>query len=105
MRFLHTMLRVADPEPTVRFFELLGLEERRRLSGDGIGECESDQNAEHHRDEDPVRERETAEGAALAWGFRVAHSTPSARRGITATIVKRRASFRFPRQRRPLAPP
>jgi lactoylglutathione lyase len=32
MRFLHTMLRVADPEPTVRFFELLGLEERRRVN-------------------------------------------------------------------------
>ena len=30
MRYLHTMLRVADPEATVRFFELLGLEERRR---------------------------------------------------------------------------
>ena len=30
MHFLHTMLRVSDPEATVRFFELLGLEERRR---------------------------------------------------------------------------
>jgi lactoylglutathione lyase len=30
MRFLHTMLRVSDPEATIRFFELLGLEERRR---------------------------------------------------------------------------
>ncbi|HUG46419.1 MAG TPA: VOC family protein [Sphingomicrobium sp.] len=30
MRFLHTMLRVSDPEATVRFFKLLGLEERRR---------------------------------------------------------------------------
>lgn len=30
MQFLHTMLRVADPEATIRFFELLGLEERRR---------------------------------------------------------------------------
>ena len=34
MRFLHTMLRVADPEPTVRFFELLGLEERRRVNNE-----------------------------------------------------------------------
>jgi lactoylglutathione lyase len=30
MRYLHTMLRVSDPEPAVRFFNLLGLEERRR---------------------------------------------------------------------------
>ena len=34
MRFLHTMLRVADPEPTVRFFNLLGLEERRRMDNE-----------------------------------------------------------------------
>src|SRR4028119_4197 len=30
MRFLHSMLRVADPDATTRFFKLLGLEERRR---------------------------------------------------------------------------
>jgi lactoylglutathione lyase len=30
MRFLHTMLRVSDPEATVAFFRMLGLEERRR---------------------------------------------------------------------------
>jgi lactoylglutathione lyase len=30
MRFLHSMLRVADPAATVAFFQLLGLEERRR---------------------------------------------------------------------------
>ena len=30
MRFLHAMLRVSDPEATIRFFQLLGLEERRR---------------------------------------------------------------------------
>jgi lactoylglutathione lyase len=30
MKFLHTMLRVSDPEATIRFFGLLGLEERRR---------------------------------------------------------------------------
>ena len=30
MRFLHTMLRVSDPDATVDFFKLLGLEERRR---------------------------------------------------------------------------
>ncbi|HVM36920.1 MAG TPA: VOC family protein [Sphingomicrobium sp.] len=31
MRFLHSMLRVSDPESTIRFFNLLGLEERRRF--------------------------------------------------------------------------
>ncbi len=30
MRFLHSMLRVSDPEAAVAFFKLLGLEERRR---------------------------------------------------------------------------
>lgn len=34
MRFLHTMLRVSDPEPTIRFFNLLGLEERRRMDNE-----------------------------------------------------------------------
>ncbi|HKP34571.1 MAG TPA: VOC family protein [Sphingomicrobium sp.] len=34
MRFLHTMLRVTDPEATIRFFRLLGLEERRRMEND-----------------------------------------------------------------------
>ena len=31
MKFLHSMLRVSDPEATVDFFKLLGLEERRRV--------------------------------------------------------------------------
>ena len=31
MRFLHSMLRVSDPDATIRFFNLLGLEERRRI--------------------------------------------------------------------------
>ena len=31
MKFLHSMLRVSDPEATVAFFQLLGLEERRRM--------------------------------------------------------------------------
>jgi lactoylglutathione lyase len=31
MHFLHAMLRVSDPVATIRFFELLGLEERRRM--------------------------------------------------------------------------
>ena len=30
MKFLHAMLRVSDPQATVIFFQLLGLEERRR---------------------------------------------------------------------------
>ena len=54
MRFLHSMLRVSDPDATIRFFRLLGLEERRRFDvpqgkytliflavpGDGGGEVE-----------------------------------------------------------------
>ena len=31
MKFLHSMLRVSDPEATIAFFQLLGLEERRRM--------------------------------------------------------------------------
>ena len=31
MLFLHAMLRVSDPVASIRFFELLGLEERRRM--------------------------------------------------------------------------
>src|SRR3954466_2654012 len=34
MRFLHSMLRVSDPEATLRFFNLLGLEERRRMDNE-----------------------------------------------------------------------
>jgi len=30
MKFLHSMLRVSNPEETVAFFQLLGMEERRR---------------------------------------------------------------------------
>ena len=30
-RYLHTMIRVTDPEATVRFFSLIGLEEVRRF--------------------------------------------------------------------------
>ena len=35
MKFLHTMLRVADPDRTIEFFKLLGLEERRRMENEG----------------------------------------------------------------------
>ncbi|GGB17291.1 lactoylglutathione lyase [Sphingomonas metalli] len=31
MKYLHTMIRVADPEATIRFFEVLGLREVRRM--------------------------------------------------------------------------
>ena len=31
MRYLHTMIRVTDPDATIRFFNLLGLSEVRRM--------------------------------------------------------------------------
>ena len=34
MRFLHSMLRVGDPDATIAFFNLLGLEERRRMDNE-----------------------------------------------------------------------
>ena len=34
MRFLHSMLRVSDPDATIAFFRLLGLEERRRMENE-----------------------------------------------------------------------
>ena len=34
MRFLHTMLRVSDSDDAIRFFNLLGLEERRRMENE-----------------------------------------------------------------------
>ena len=34
MKFLHSMVRVSDPEATVAFFQLLGLEERRRMKNE-----------------------------------------------------------------------
>ncbi|MEN3749234.1 VOC family protein [Sphingomonas sp. HF-S3] len=33
-RYLHTMIRVTDPEATVRFFELIGLREVRRVDSE-----------------------------------------------------------------------
>jgi len=35
MRFLHSMIRVSDPEATVAFFQQLGLEQRRRMENEG----------------------------------------------------------------------
>jgi len=34
MKYLHTMIRVSDPDATVRFFELLGLREIRRFDNE-----------------------------------------------------------------------
>jgi lactoylglutathione lyase len=34
MKYLHTMIRVSDPEETIRFFELLGLRELRRVDNE-----------------------------------------------------------------------
>lgn len=34
MKYLHTMIRVADPEATIRFFEVLGLKEVRRMENE-----------------------------------------------------------------------
>ena len=34
MKYLHTMIRVSDPEETLRFFDLLGLREVRRRDND-----------------------------------------------------------------------
>jgi lactoylglutathione lyase len=34
MRYLHTMIRVSDPAATIRFFQLLGLQERRRAENE-----------------------------------------------------------------------
>jgi len=34
MKYLHTMIRVSDPDATIRFFELLGLREVKRFDND-----------------------------------------------------------------------
>ncbi len=34
MKYLHTMIRVSDPAETMRFFELLGLQETRRMDSE-----------------------------------------------------------------------
>lgn len=34
MQYLHTMIRVTDPDATIRFFELLGLKEVRRMESE-----------------------------------------------------------------------
>jgi lactoylglutathione lyase len=34
MKYLHTMIRVSDPDATIRFFELLGLQEVKRMDSE-----------------------------------------------------------------------
>ena len=34
MKYLHTMVRVSDPDATIRFFDLLGLREVRRMDNE-----------------------------------------------------------------------
>ena len=34
MKYLHTMIRVSDPDATIRFFNLLGLKEVRRMESE-----------------------------------------------------------------------
>jgi len=34
MKYLHTMIRISDPEATIRFFELLGLKEQKRYDNE-----------------------------------------------------------------------
>ena len=34
MKFLHSMIRVSNPQDTVAFFQLLGLEERRQMENE-----------------------------------------------------------------------
>lgn len=34
LKFLHTMIRVSDPDATIRFFNLIGLEEVRRMESE-----------------------------------------------------------------------
>ena len=34
MKYLHTMIRVSDPDATIRFFELLGLKEIKRMDSE-----------------------------------------------------------------------
>ncbi len=34
MKYLHSMIRVSDPDATIRFFNLLGLKEIRRMDND-----------------------------------------------------------------------
>lgn len=34
MHYLHTMIRVTDPDASIRFFELLGLKETRRMESE-----------------------------------------------------------------------
>ena len=60
MRFLHSMLRVSDPDATIRFFSLLGLEERR------FGHAWEDREAPRGR-QAPLCERSYCSAASRVW--------------------------------------
>ncbi len=55
MRYLHTMIRVTDPDATIAFFDLLGLKEVRRLENEAgrftliFLACPEDMNAPGER--------------------------------------------------------
>jgi lactoylglutathione lyase len=55
MHYLHTMIRVTDPDATIAFFELLGLKEVRRLENEAgrftliFLACPNDMNAPGER--------------------------------------------------------
>lgn len=55
MNYLHTMIRVSDPDATIRFFELLGLKEVRRMDSEAgrftliFLACPDDMNAPGER--------------------------------------------------------
>lgn len=55
MHYLHTMIRVADPDATIAFFELLGLKEVRRMESEAgrftliFLACPEDMNAPGER--------------------------------------------------------
>ena len=69
------------------------LKERRGLPRCGVGKRDAHDDADHHRDEDPVREREAAKHpAALARPFRATHSKPAACRSATSSVGSRRRS-------------
>lgn len=55
MKYLHTMIRVADPDKTIAFFEVLGLREVRRMENEAgrftliFLACPADMNAPGER--------------------------------------------------------
>jgi len=66
MKYLHTMIRVSDPEATLKFFELLGLKELRRFDNEkgrftliflaAPGDEDAQVELTHNWDPEPYRE-------------------------------------------------